>query len=240
MARKAQKKANIVTVDFTGVDEGGGSFTIKDGSYPMKVVKVTEEESKAGNDMLVFTFEGTAGAAKGKSFKQWAALTPDSLWKLKSLLKALGQEVPDSPHDIDLDELVDLELTGVVSKEDYNGKTSSKMTDFGPLEEEEEEEEKPAKGKKKKDDDEDEKPVKGKKKAADDDDDEDKKLTKEKKKGKTLEKLETDEVKAMDDDELAELVEKYELDVDLGEFKTMRRKVGAVLAELEAKDLIED
>lgn len=60
------------------------------------------------------------------------------------------------------------------------------------------------------------------------------------KKGKSLPKLSSDEVMGMDEDELGEVIEKYELDVDLDDFKTLRKKAAAVVDALEDKDMIED
>jgi hypothetical protein len=223
-ARRQRSKG--VNIDFTGVESGGGGgFHIKEGSYLMKVSAVEDTESDKGNSMFKWTFEGVEKAAKGKKFYLYTVYDPpDSLWKLRSLLEALGQEVPDGPMDVDIDELVDLELIGHVEDEEYEGKTRSKMNDFSSVdgdeagEEEEEEEEK----------EEEEKPARGRaaKKAA------------AKKGKKTLETVSEDEVKAMDDDEMADLVERYDLDVDLKEHKTPRRKASAIVAALEEKDLL--
>jgi len=60
------------------------------------------------------------------------------------------------------------------------------------------------------------------------------------KKSKSLPKLSSDEVMGMDEDELGEVIEKYELDVDLDDFKTLRKKAAAVVDALEDKDMIED
>jgi uncharacterized protein DUF669 len=53
-------------------------------------------------------------------------------------------------------------------------------------------------------------------------------------------KLSSDEVQGMDEDELEGVVEKYELDVDLDDFKTLRKKASAVIDALEDGDFIED
>lgn len=128
MARSSRKR-NTHTVDMTGVDwkSGGGSFHITPGDYPMKVTKVEFTQSKADNDMFVFQFEGTGGKAKGKAFYMHCTLTEKSLWKLGQTLDALGVEVPNGPMEIDCDELVDLECTGIVEDDEYEGKVRSKL-----------------------------------------------------------------------------------------------------------------
>jgi hypothetical protein len=214
-ARKA-KKSNVISLDFEGVESGGGGFKIPEGEYLMKVIKVEDTESDAGNSMFKWTFEGQEKKAKGKKFYLYTVYDPpDSLWKLKSLLEALGTDVPDGALDLDLDEMVDLELIGQVGDEEYQGKTTSKLQDFSPVDGEG-------------GDDGDDKPAD--KKGA--------KKTVAKKGKKELEAKSADEVKAMDDDEMQELIDTYELDVDLSEHKTPRRKASAIVAALEEKDLL--
>lgn len=236
MATRNRRKAKdrVVNIDFEGVEAGGGGFKIPEGDYRMKVKEVEDTESDAGNSMFKWTFEGIEGKSKGKLFYLYTVYDPpESLWKLRSLLEALGQEVPDGPLDLDLDEMVDLEIIGTVGDEEYKDKITSKLQDFSPVdgeEEEEEEEEKPKRGKKRgakeePEEEEEEKPARGKKKKAG---------------KKELEAKTADEVKAMDDDEMAELIEQYDLDVDLKEHKTPRRKASAIITALEEKELLAD
>jgi hypothetical protein len=228
-SRRAAKK-NVVSIDFTDVESGGGgSFHIKAGEYAMKVKSVEDTESDAGNQMFKWAFEGTEGAAKGKVFYVYTVYDPPtSLWKLKGLLEALAVEVPDGAMDLDLDEMVDLELIGIVEDDEYNGKTVSRLNDFAPVDgEEEEEEEKPARGRKgraAKEDEEEEKPTRSGKGG----------------KGKKLDAISAEELKAMEKDDLEDVIERYELDVDPKEHKTPRRLANAVIAALEEKELLAD
>ncbi len=54
-----------------------------------------------------------------------------------------------------------------------------------------------------------------------------------------LEKLTEDDVNDMSEDELEDVVEKYDLDVDLSKITRMRKKQGAVCDALEDKDYLE-
>jgi hypothetical protein len=221
--RKA--KDRTVSLDFTDVESGGGGFKIPEGDYRMAVAKVEDTESDAGNSMFKWTFEGQEGKAKGKKFYLYTVYDPpDSLWKLRSLLEALGVEVPDGPLDLDLDEMTDLEIIGSVGDEEYQNKVTSKLQDFSSVDGDKDEDE-PKKDKKK-----------GKKDEEDDGEDTGKKGKKGRK--KELETVSAEEVKAMDDDEMADLIEKYDLDVDLKEHKTPRRKASAIVAALEEKELL--
>src|ERR1700753_255168 len=95
-AAKRAKKSRVVEIDFEGVESGGGGFKIPEGEYLMACTGVEDTESDAGNQMFKFTFEGEEGKAKGKKFYSYCVYDPpDSLWKLKSLLEAMGTDVPD-------------------------------------------------------------------------------------------------------------------------------------------------
>lgn len=89
--------------------------------------------------------------------------------------------------------------------------------------------------------DEDDKPAKkGGKSKKDDDDEEDEKPAPKGKKGKKLDKLSSDDVQGMDEDELEDVIKTYGLDTDLDDFKTLRKKAAAVIDALEDADMIED
>jgi hypothetical protein len=221
MARKPatrNKKSSVRSIDFAGVESGGGGgFHIPEGDYRMKCTSAEWDESKEGNDMIAWTWQGLEGKAKGKKFYFYTAVTENSLWKLKETLEAIGIEVPDGELDIDTSELVDLEGVATVEDDDYQGKTRSKIARFinGEDESEEEEEEedtKPAKGTKAK-------PGASKKKVV---------------------KTSADEVNEMDEDELEALIEKNGLEVDLSDHKILRKKRAAVVAALEENDLLEE
>jgi hypothetical protein len=59
------------------------------------------------------------------------------------------------------------------------------------------------------------------------------------KKGNALEKVNMDEIDDMDEDALEGLVKKYKLDVDLDEYKTLRRKANVITSKLEAAGYLE-
>ena len=183
MARKTK-------VDFTGVE----SYNIpEEGKKQVRILKVEEATSQGGNDVLKFTFEVIKGDDKGCRVIESFSLADNALWKLKSLLQALGMKC-DKKVTLDLDKLEGKELVIEVKHEEYNGTTRAKSNAFfkvGSLnededddsddseedddedeeEEEEEEEEKPVKKSKK----EDKKPSKKAKKSEpeDEEDDED-------------------------------------------------------------------
>jgi hypothetical protein len=113
-----------------------------------------------------------------------------------------------------------------------------KAKDEDDEDEDEEEEEKPAPKKrgrpagaknKPKDDDEDE----------DEDEEEEEKVSK-KGKGKKpkLKPIDADTLSEMDEDELTDVIDTYELDVDLDDYKTIKKKIAAVSAALDEIDML--
>jgi len=99
------------------------------------------------------------------------------------------------------------------------------------------------------DEDEDEKPKKkGKKSKKDEDeeeeDEEEEEAPKSKKKAgkkkKGGDKVSADTVNEADEDDLEALIKEHDLEVDLDDFKTLRKKQAAVIDALETADLLED
>jgi len=250
MARKKKASNSTVRVNFKGIET---RKTPPEGDYVLRVLEVASEKSQSGNDQLIFTLEIDRGEYKGTKLWFYCPLQENSLWKLHAFLTALGVDAPEDEMDIDLSELVDLEVVGVLTHETYQGKKRAKMTDFDSIENyagEDDEDEKPKKGKKSKkaadedeDEDEDEKPAKkskGKKSKSDEDEDEDEKPAKKAKGKKKPAKLDRSDVEDMDEDELQELIDEHDLDVDLDDYKKLPKKVAAVLEALEEEDLLED
>lgn len=176
--------AKGLAVDFSGVESGGGRTRIPEGDYKVTVDTVKQSESKAGNAMLVWDFKISEGKFAGKKLRDRTTLTPESLWKLKQVLEAMGISVPSKQVALKLSNYIGKDLGVTVVDDEYEGRISSKVEDYvsvdvidgSDIEEEEEDD----------DDEEDEevapakKSSKGKKKGkkskepvADDDDEED-------------------------------------------------------------------
>ena len=118
MARKKK-------IDFTGVE----SFNKPaEGTHKVKVTKVEETTSSGGNDMFKVTFEVTAGESKGCRVIENYPLIDTALWKLKSLLQAVGMKA-DGRVQIDLDKLEGKTLEIEVYYEEYNGQDRAKVSE---------------------------------------------------------------------------------------------------------------
>ena len=222
---QAKKRKNVVSIpDLTDVETG---YTLlPEGDYHVKVAEAKQEESSSGNDMIVWDFEVVEGKQKGGKLRDYTSLGANALWKLKGYLQAMNFELPDSAFDLDLDDLKGEEVMARVEHEEYDGKNRARIVDLYAVDGEEgeadEEEEEPKAGKKAKEpeEEEEEKPAPKAKagKAG-------------KKKAKTYSE---DDVMELDEDGLGELVSIEELEVDLDEHATIRKKRNAVIEALEA------
>jgi len=183
-----RRKSNVIEVDFTGVESGGRS--VPDGRYKAKIIEWEEKEGKeSGEPYIQVNWEITSDKCEGAKVRfDNYSLQPQALWRLKGLLEALGEEVPDSAMDLDMDEFVDGPecIIEVTNEKNQEGKQYPRVTGTAPLEdggtvdEEDEGDTKPARGRKPKEEsDEDERPKRGRRavKEEEDDDEEDKEDT---------------------------------------------------------------
>lgn len=121
-------------VDFTDVkSDGPGRVRLPEGDYKARVKGVKQEESKSGNEMLVWEIEITEGKGKGKSLRTYTVLKKENLWSLKRLLEAMGKKVPNSKVNIDLKKYIGLELAITLTDNEYEGKISSQISDYMPV-----------------------------------------------------------------------------------------------------------
>jgi hypothetical protein len=65
MAKAGKKGGKAISVDFTGVKEGG-TTRVAPGDYAVKVTKVEQKLSSKDKPMLLWHLEGVNGALKGK------------------------------------------------------------------------------------------------------------------------------------------------------------------------------
>ena len=155
---RAKKRSTIRTVDMTGVESGGRS--ISDGWASLTIKKAEWVDSKSSdNEMIKLTLTAKRGKEKATVYDNLVN-TEASLFKMKQVLEAIGQEVPDGAVEIDADELVGAELEGLIANEDYEGKDQPRVIDYratgaaGEIDEgeegEEDEEEAPPRKKKSK------------------------------------------------------------------------------------------
>lgn len=80
-----------------------------EGDYKIGIDEVTKEVSESKNDYLAWVFKIADGKNKGKKLFYNTSLQPQALWNLRGVLEAFGIDVPDGSMDLDLDEIQDCE-----------------------------------------------------------------------------------------------------------------------------------
>src|SRR5450755_1873232 len=121
--------AKGIVVDFSGVETGGGRTRVPEDDYRVVVKAVKQTESKAGNQMLVWDFEISAGKFKGKTLRDRTVLTKEAMWKLKQVLEAMGMQVPNKKVALQLAKYIGKELGVTTVDDEYEGRISSKVAD---------------------------------------------------------------------------------------------------------------
>lgn len=218
----SRKKSNSISIDLSKV-EGRVNFT--EGDHLLEVVEVTQEEGQKA-PYLSWQFRAVEGESEGAVVYNNTSLSEQSLWNLRTCLEALGVEIPDDEFDLDFDELVGLTMMGSIELETYEGKKRPRLTDFWAAEEAVEE--KPAKK------------ARGAKAKAEEDEPEEKPKRGAKAKAKAEPEITEEDVNDMSEDELGDVIEEHKLDVDLDDFKTLRKQRAAVIDALQEAGVLTD
>lgn len=139
MATKSRKgrSSSSVNVDLSGVE--ASRKAIPEGTYEVVVNEATQKDSRDGNPMIAFEFEVAEGAHKGAKLYENCSLQPQALFKLKSVLLALGMDIPNKAFDLNLRDLVGLTCEVEVGHEVYEGKKRARILQYNDPEESQEE-----------------------------------------------------------------------------------------------------
>jgi hypothetical protein len=125
---KGNKGKKGISVDLTGVETG--MKAIPEGTYSVKITEAELSKSQSGNPMVKVVFEVTEGKNKGAKLFENVSLQPQALFKLKSILLAVGYDIPDGAFDLDVNDLLDLECQVEVAHEKYEGKNKARIVEF--------------------------------------------------------------------------------------------------------------
>lgn len=130
MATKSRKGrgSSSVNVDLSGVE--ASRKAIPEGTYEVVVNEAKTANSREGNPMIAFEFEVTEGAHKGAKLYENCSLQPQALFKLKSVLLALGMDIPNKAFDLNLRDLVGLTCEVEVGHEVYEGKKRARILQY--------------------------------------------------------------------------------------------------------------
>ena len=141
MATKSRKgrSSSSVNVDLSGVEVSRKA--IPEGTYEVVVNEAKTANSREGNPMIAFEFEVAEGANKGAKLYENCSLQPQALFKLKSVLLALGMDIPNKAFDLNLRDLVGLTCEVEVGHEVYEGKKRARILQYNDPEDTQDENE---------------------------------------------------------------------------------------------------
>lgn len=128
------KKNRVREIDFEGVESGRRS--VQDGRYTAEILEVEELVGKESDEPYwQVTWQITSKKGNGTKIPyDNYTLQSQGLFRLKNLLECIGQEVPDSTMDVDMDDLVGAECIVEVTNEKRDGNTYPRVTGVAPLE----------------------------------------------------------------------------------------------------------
>ena len=126
-SRKGRGSASV-NVDLSGVETS--RKTIPEGVYTLVVDSATQKSSQGGNPMIAFEFSVAEGKYQGSKLYENCSLQPQALFKLKSVLIALGLEIPNKAFDLDLKDLIGLTCEVEVGHEVYEGKKRARILEY--------------------------------------------------------------------------------------------------------------
>ena len=148
--RRRGREGSSVNLDLSGVEVSRKA--IPEGTYAVVVNKAELTKSREGNNMIKMEFEVTEGPHKGAKLFENCSLQPQALFKLKSVMLALGMDIPNGSFDLDTNDLVGLNCEVEVGHETYEGKKRARILEYINAEEADEEEEDPDEGEDSEDD----------------------------------------------------------------------------------------
>lgn len=137
--RRRGREGSSVNLDLSGVEVSRKA--IPEGTYAVVVNKAELTKSREGNNMIKMEFEVTEGPHKGAKLFENCSLQPQALFKLKSVMLALGMNIPEGSFDLDTNDLVGLNCEVEVGHETYEGKKRARILEYINAEESDEEEE---------------------------------------------------------------------------------------------------
>jgi hypothetical protein len=114
-----------------GANSNSGSGKVKPGWYPATVREVSEQESAAGNDMIVMTLDIDVGKREPWERKFYVPL--HVAFRVEQLFDAFPDAIDKQSGLINTNSLFDLPCQVELVEEEYNGKTSLKADNVAPL-----------------------------------------------------------------------------------------------------------
>jgi len=209
-AKKSKKSNKIIIPSLKDVQ---ARMVIPAGAHTAKV-KAVEPGEGDEHPYFKWTFEITKGKAKGQQPKPYyTSLAPAALFNIKSVLAAIGYKIPKGEFELDMDAVIDEELTIQIDHEVYEGRKQSVVVGFGDDAADEDEDEDEAED-------------------ADEDEDEDEAEEADE------EELDEDEINEMTQAELEDLASTHDWDINFKKLKTLQKQRKAVIKAAKEEGLL--
>ena len=135
-AKPAASGSRVITVDFTGVESGGGKVRVPEGDYGMEIGKVVAKNAESGKPCLFIDMKLIKGDKRGvgKTITRYScSLQPQALWNLRNLLESCGKQVPSKAVKLALDKMVGYQCAGTIVDDEYEGRKHSVISAFFPM-----------------------------------------------------------------------------------------------------------
>ena len=127
----APSSKGVIPVDFSKDESEGRRKRYPEGDYHVKYVSFKTGRSKDKDTPYVrVTFEVLDGKKKGAKVTDDLYLTDASLWRIRNFLEAMEVTVPKKKVNVNFAKYVGKELGVTLSDDEYNGRISSRITDF--------------------------------------------------------------------------------------------------------------
>lgn len=122
--------AKKITIDFSKTEERSSWNTRKMpiGLYRMRIASVQQTEAKDGTPMIVYGLQPTSQQFRTRLLPFYCKLQPNQLWKLRDILAAAGQKVPQRAIKLDPEAIVGAVISAEVEDDLYNGVERSTLT----------------------------------------------------------------------------------------------------------------
>lgn len=135
MPRKRAKKTGMKRkIDMAGVETG--YVSVPDGEYTAEINKVSLEVGESsGKEYYRWTFKITGPVKMGATVRTNTSLQPQALFNLKSLLMAVGYDVPEAVMEFDPEDILEEKLGIEVINERRENKDYPQVVRFMDVEE---------------------------------------------------------------------------------------------------------
>ncbi len=125
--------ASNLNIDFSNVAEGG-NFRPKhkeEGEYTGKIIKVEDDQSKAGDARWTFTIQIDGDSRS--TYPYYCAHDPKQFWKIRAILVAAGITVPKRKVAVNPNKVVGKAVGVILEDNEFNDRLSSAIAELIPL-----------------------------------------------------------------------------------------------------------